>query len=565
MIRAMTHGEMDRLCDELTAAVEHGRTELVPQLLPRLSAAVERGSADELTRAVARCAGLLGGFGLIGGGEFAVLCGAMVAAGARPERAVGPVLGGLATALEAAESFLELWTIIRPGRPLPRPDDYPALGATFAVVSSHVATEDAAQTITQGWYAAGRWAAGATAMLTSADTTASVPDRTTLLAAAEALLPVRPDLRGLVALLRQDDEPATGPTPVRSALDLLCDELDAALARQDEDAVFSVLELLGSALERGDLDAVARAAVRCAEKIPALGYRLGGRLAVLAGSAVERGAPAEAVAGPVLAGLADTLRLTGPFRAMWAARRPGSRPPDPRAEIALPDAYTAAVEGGLPSGDALALAESWFAVDRFVWAAMAVLCSPDVRRTVPDRADVVAFATELIDVLPDLHWLVEMLRVLEGEQLVVLHRATGRGYRVTISGIGDNRQLHTLLVGALSGPADQGLLDGVDPDPRWVAVAADAPEEQFGGEVTGTFGLIDFAGQIRNHGVPAEIPLVDGVRVIVLDPLVPPLRWPNVRKFPGVPGRLTLDEVLTGEEAAAWLASVAPAGNVTTP
>jgi hypothetical protein len=77
---------------------------------------------------------------------------------------------------------------------------------------------------------------------------------------------------------------------------------------------------------------------------------------------------------------------------------------------------------------------------------------------------------------------------------------------------------------------------------------------------TGAFNLVGADGTwIWNEGTPSDIGVVDGVRLLVLDP--PPYRrgWPAGRFFPKMPGDLVLERVLGEREAADWLAKVAPA------
>jgi hypothetical protein len=67
----------------------------------------------------------------------------------------------------------------------------------------------------------------------------------------------------------------------------------------------------------------------------------------------------------------------------------------------------------------------------------------------------------------------KLLVVLDDADLLVLHPETRRGFVVRIAGICHNFQLHTLLADALIGDPAQGLLPGVRPDPRAVAMARD--------------------------------------------------------------------------------------------
>ncbi|MGW3106561.1 hypothetical protein [Streptomyces sp. NPDC001100] len=75
----------------------------------------------------------------------------------------------------------------------------------------------------------------------------------------------------------------------------------------------------------------------------------------------------------------------------------------------------------------------------------------------------------------------------------------------------------------------------------------------------GAFNLATPGGEwVWNEGTPADIPVVDGVRVVVLDP--PPYKrgWVAVRFFPGMAGDLVLERVLGAGEAREWLGRCAP-------
>jgi len=80
-----------------------------------------------------------------------------------------------------------------------------------------------------------------------------------------------------------------------------------------------------------------------------------------------------------------------------------------------------------------------------------------------ERDAAVAAAPEQID---HAYWLHGLIQVLDDEPLLVLDRPGSRGYEVTISGIGDNFQLHTLLAAALIGdPAASAHGSGTKPVP----------------------------------------------------------------------------------------------------
>lgn len=146
-----------------------------------------------------------------------------------------------------------------------------------------------------------------------------------------------------------------------------------------------------------------------------------------------------------------------------------------------------------------------------------------------------------------------------GDPLTVLHRPTGRGYRVVISGIGDNFQLHTLLAARLIGDEARGFLPGERPSAVEIAAATDGPDLTPADGITGVFNLVDrFGDWIWNEGRPADIPRLEGERVVVLDP-PPYLRsWNAGRVYPLMRPSLEVQRVLAAGEAERWLGLVKP-------
>ena len=96
----------------------------------------------------------------------------------------------------------------------------------------------------------------------------------------------------------------------------------------------------------------------------------------------------------------------------------------------------------------------------------------------------------------DLHeqaqYLAEMLRVVDDEELLVLHPETRRGWKVCIRGVSDNFQLHTLLANALIGDPEKGLLPGRRPDPcRRLPRTRDRPVDPAATLAEGAFRLMN--------------------------------------------------------------------------
>jgi hypothetical protein len=264
------------------------------------------------------------------------------------------------------------------------------------------------------------------------------------------------------------------------------------------------------------------------------------------------------------------------FDAVWS--RIGSILPDAQAYLTLCQA-----EGAEPDDPQVMQrlgpehpdeANAWNALGNFYRAAVAMLSRSKALRK---KAHADTGTIELLAALSSAHggadWLNQLLAVLDDEALIVLHPGEKRGYRVRIAGVGDNFQLHTLLADTLIGAPEQGWLPGQRPDPQVAANARDGAVE--GLSAVGTFNLYNWdaldengdlpAGQIDTvkwiwgEGIPADIRVFEGTRIILLGP--PPYQrgWNAERRFSGMVGELEVIEKLAPETVQAWLDRLAAA------
>ncbi|MFD0271589.1 hypothetical protein ACFVGY_34205 [Streptomyces sp. NPDC127106] len=265
-------------------------------------------------------------------------------------------------------------------------------------------------------------------------------------------------------------------------------------------------------------------------------------VAVLTGACVERGADPLACAPGVFAGALDAFEQAAVFCERWAAAGRGELPDHEGEGLEEADFERIGFEPVM----------AWQALPQFEMACVAMLNSPRVRRELPGRDGLraaVARVAELSD--EPFKCLAYALAVLDDEPLIALDRATGAGFALRISGIGDNFQLHTLLADALIG---RGLVAGEAPSAEAVASCRDQAGMV---PTTGSFNLVGADGEwIWNEGNPADIPTVDGVRLVVLDPSPYGRSWPAGRFFPGMTGELVYERALAPQEAAALLAQV---------
>ncbi|MER6360021.1 hypothetical protein [Kitasatospora sp. NPDC001527] len=284
-------------------------------------------------------------------------------------------------------------------------------------------------------------------------------------------------------------------------------------------------------------------------------------LAMMTGACVERGADPEACADGVLAGLREALTGALLLLDRWAESG-GDALPDPDGDD--PGAAHARLveDGRTDPWRAHRAVAGWWTLGLWQRAAFALCTHAAVRRAA--RADGVAdVLTELIDryrersELHDLKGLRYLAATLDDEPLLVLHRPSGTGYLLRMDGLTDNFQLHTLLAEALIGG---GHLPGTRPDPEVVALSRTRWLDGRRFIATGAFNLVaPDGGWIWNEGMPESIPVVDGVRTLVLDPQPYERSWAAGRFVEQVPGDLRLERVLAPEEASARLAAVAPA------
>ncbi|MEW2066036.1 hypothetical protein [Streptomyces sp. NPDC007346] len=273
-------------------------------------------------------------------------------------------------------------------------------------------------------------------------------------------------------------------------------------------------------------------------------------VAVLVGACVERGADAERCAPGVLAGLRAALGAAVAFAEAWAATGGGAFPvPDagePGEEIVERAGFEAAV--------------GWWTLPQWEMAAVALLNHRTVRGGADGSRDGLLRLLTAVEQASGRQFrsLRYALQVLDDEPLVALHRTSGTGYALRIFGIGDNFQLHTLLADALIGG---GHVAGRAPSPQEAAVCRVTPGQV---ETVGSFDLTaPDGGRLWNEGTPADIPVVDGVRLLVLDEPSSRRSWPAGRFFPGMRGDVILERALEPEETEGWFARVSPAKELT--
>jgi len=310
---------------------------------------------------------------------------------------------------------------------------------------------------------------------------------------------------------------------------------------------------------------------RMAAAIASAEIRRASLIASAGGTLVEDGTDPLIALDAVLARLKDTLPTALAFEEACRAAAEADGTAIGENDDAYIETYAPHVSAARPE-----LGYAWGALDLLCPPALAMLSRSILGRQAA-RAD--GLLMERVEKVAPLHggvgWLVTLLGVLDDEELLVLYSALGRGYRVRISGVADNFQLHTLLADALIGDPDAGWLPGAPPDPRVAAAARDREVDPAAETAAGAFNLVGWPGLrpdgtledeqehsshwIWGEGAPRDIPAFEGARVVLLGPAPYSRGWNAGRQFPTMPADLRVVEVLDPATVQQWLQRIAAA------
>jgi hypothetical protein len=289
--------------------------------------------------------------------------------------------------------------------------------------------------------------------------------------------------------------------------------------------------------------------------------------AMVCGAMVEQGADPAPLAGPLLARLRSLVPAAREFHEACVALVPADA--DDRARAW--DAARRAMSPVMPQG-----AAAWDLLQElFPPAVASFVASPEVRERARD-----ALLTDL-QAMADGHagagWLTRLLKVLHEEPYVAIEPVTETAILGRMSGIADNFQLHVLLMDVFPRRGLQAYL--TRPVSRSAAeVARGDRAVQMEETIVGKWNLyawtalrpdgglpepkdLDAVRQhaVWNEGTPADIPLFDGRRVILMGPPSYSRTWRSMRAFPGLRAALTVEQVLKPDQVRQWLDRLATA------
>jgi hypothetical protein len=210
-------------------------------------------------------------------------------------------------------------------------------------------------------------------------------------------------------------------------------------------------------------------------------------------------------------------------------------------------------------------AQAWQRL-QVVWPGAIALLSADPEARA-EGAELAPLVHELLDLHEAAGWLGAMLGVLHEEPYIAIEPATGTAIAGRMSGVVENFQLNALLMDAVPWTGKRRI------SRQALAVYTGEGPQQSKETIVAAWELYSYAALnpdgtlpaepdpetvIWDEGMPADIPVVDGHRVIVLRPATSERSWRAQRMFAGLPASLTR-EVLDADAVAGWLAQIGEA------
>ncbi|WP_405520529.1 hypothetical protein [Streptomyces canus] len=346
----------------------------------------------------------------------------------------------------------------------------------------------------------------------------------------------------------------------------LVDELVAQMKSGSAPAYRTAIKRLADTARAGGPESLTATVEALAPLLPGLGGDFA-MTAVLAGACVEWGASPTALVDVLPRRASEAMMLNEVVPEFWEKATRGRPLPEPAS--ASTHQLVRTLTGlprwrrGVDKNTMTRIAMSWFDMEDWLEALITVMPDAGFRAAVPGdvKAELCEHAAAVAHRSQRAAWVGALAAVLDDEPLIVIHPRASRGYALTMSGIGDNGQLHILLADRLVGDPGQGLVAGDRPERSW-AEAATSGDPRLGPDnpAIRCFRLFDGQGTyISPLGMPADIKPLDGTRVLVLHPPKGNYALGVGRVFEHMMPTLRLDRILEPAETQHWLARLAPA------
>jgi hypothetical protein len=223
-------------------------------------------------------------------------------------------------------------------------------------------------------------------------------------------------------------------------------------------------------------------------------------------------------------------------------------------------------------------AEAWQALGSRCLAAVACLSrSQKLRKKALASSELAEAAFPLEEAVEEVTFLSQVLRMLDDAPILVIDPASRRGFRAVIHEVTSNLELFVLLTDQIVGDPAKGLIKGKRPSAKAVAALKDpdsAPKTA--PEIPVPFNLVAWTGLAEDgslppatdrntehwiwlEAVPAQIPVFEGERVILLQPNIMARRVEVEPSFAALAPEVRLKGKLSGAEVDRLLAKMGKA------
>lgn len=224
--------------------------------------------------------------------------------------------------------------------------------------------------------------------------------------------------------------------------------------------------------------------------------------------------------------------------------------------------------------------ESWEMLrSRCLTACACLVRSPELRKKARASKDgLLQAAAGLDDLVEEVTFVNHALKLIDDVPLLVLHPDSRRGWRMVMNDVSTNVEMFVLLLDVLIGDPKKGMLEGVRPSSRAVSVVRDPTKTpKTPPEIKVLWNLVGYTGVMPDltlpspraddahphwvwlEGVPLDIPVFEGERVILLQPPVMKRSYEVDPAFSSLRPRLELKSKIAGPEVERLLAKMAPA------
>lgn len=362
-------------------------------------------------------------------------------------------------------------------------------------------------------------------------------------------------------------------TVIQSSLLSLADSLVGTLQNDDasQEQINAAMQPFFQALSQASEQAVSDVLQRLSLHFGMPNAARAALLATVCGAIVERGADPEPLNQALHARLASLLHDAG---VLFDAVSNSIAEQSANTEGDEEDAYELFSEAKRRCAEERpSQAESWDALEQFWRPAIAICSRSSVsRETMRDLRQPAAKISEHTEAG---HWLQLILSVLEDEPFLALEPATQRGIVGQFSGVVENFQLNVLLMDVFP---KSGFFSRRRVSKRAAGNARGQGPQSADESVKGVWNLYTWQALtaemslpvshdrdatrhwIWNEGIPEDIPVFEGHRVVLLGPASYVRSWKAQRMFDALAADLCVERELEPQEVREWLQRMAAAG-----